>query len=102
LRTLLAGGDTAVLLGGSGPDGIALLRFRPALWSEAPECWLAQLYVVPPARGRGLGRALLTAAIEHARARGADYMDLATGEDDTAARSLYERLGFDVRGGHAS
>jgi ribosomal protein S18 acetylase RimI-like enzyme len=30
-----------------------------------------------------------------ARARGADYMDLGTSEDDVAARSLYESLGFD-------
>lgn len=33
-------------------------------------------------------------AIEVARARGADYMDLGTSEDDVAARSLYESLGF--------
>jgi ribosomal protein S18 acetylase RimI-like enzyme len=26
-------------------------------------------------------------------------MDLGTGEDDTAARALYERLGFNNRGG---
>jgi ribosomal protein S18 acetylase RimI-like enzyme len=99
IRRLLAAGDTAVLLGGTGPDGIALLRFRLALWSDALECYLAELYVAPPSRRHGLGRALMTAAIDHARARGADYMELGTGEDDVAARALYESLGFDNRGG---
>ena len=76
-----------------------MLRFRLAIWSEAPECYLAELYVAPPSRGRGLGRALMSAAIDHARGRGADYMELGTAEDDVAARALYESLGFDNRGG---
>jgi ribosomal protein S18 acetylase RimI-like enzyme len=94
VRQLLAGGETKVLLGGSGPDGLAVLRFRPALWTEGLECYLAELYVGPEQRGHGLGRALMEAAIELARAEGADGMDLGTSEDDVAARALYESLGF--------
>jgi ribosomal protein S18 acetylase RimI-like enzyme len=97
VRELLAGGDTAVLLGGAGPDGLAVLRFRAALWTTALESYLAELYVVPSLRRRGLGHALLEAAIEHACARGADYMELGTSEDNVAARTLYERLGFTNR-----
>jgi ribosomal protein S18 acetylase RimI-like enzyme len=63
------------------------------------ECYLAELYVVPDRRGQGLGRALMEAAIELARAEGADYMDLNTSEDDVAARALYESLGFTNREG---
>ena len=99
IERLLANGDTAVLLAGAGPDGLAVLRFRPAIWSEALECYLAELYVVPAMRGRGLGRALMNAAIEFARERGADYMDLGTAETDVAARALYESLGFSNREG---
>jgi ribosomal protein S18 acetylase RimI-like enzyme len=99
IRQLLADGDINVLLAGDGPDGLAVLRFRASIWSQALECYLAELYVVPARRGQGLGRALMEAAIELARARGADYMDLGTGEDDVAARALYESLGFDNRGG---
>jgi ribosomal protein S18 acetylase RimI-like enzyme len=99
MRRLLALGDTAILLGGTGPDGVAVLRFRAAIWSDAPECYLAELYVVPQLRGQGLGRALMETAIEVARARGADHMDLGTSEDDVAARSLYESLGFVNREG---
>ncbi len=99
IRDLLHEGQTAVLLVGGGPDGLAVLRFRPAIWSQALECYLAELYVVAPLRGRGLGRALMQAAIELARSRGADHMDLGTGEQDVAARGLYESLGFSNREG---
>jgi len=99
MRRLLAIGDTVILLGGAGPDGVAVLRFRAAIWSDAPECYLAELYVVPQLRGQGLGRALMETAIEVARARGADHMDLGTSEDDVAARLLYESLGFINREG---
>jgi ribosomal protein S18 acetylase RimI-like enzyme len=95
----LEAGDTAVVLGGDGPDGLAVLRFRPGLWSTALECYLAELYVAPPRRGQGLGRAMMEAAIELARDRGADYMDLGTAETDVAARALYESLGFSNREG---
>ena len=99
IRELLAGGDTAILLAGSGPDGLAILRFRLAIATPGLECYVAELYVVPARRGQGLGRALMNAAIDEARARGADYMDLGTSEDDVAARALYESLGFVNREG---
>jgi len=94
IRVLLAQGDTAVIVGGTGPDGLAVLRFRLSIWSPGQECYLAELYVVPGRRGSGLGRALMEAAMEEARRQGADYMDLGTSETDTAARHLYESLGF--------
>ncbi len=94
MAELMAAGDTSVLLTEPGHDGIAVLRFRPAIWSSGLECYLAELYVVPERRGQGLGRALMEVSIDHARSRGADYMDLGTSEDDVAARRLYESLGF--------
>jgi ribosomal protein S18 acetylase RimI-like enzyme len=99
IQQMISAGDTAVLLAGPGPDGVAVLRFRPAIWSAALECYLAELYVAPDRRGRGLGRALMRAAIELARDRGADHMDLGTSEDDVAARRLYESFGFSNREG---
>ncbi len=99
VRELLPAGEITVLLGGTGPDGIAVLRFRADIWTQGLECYLAELYVVPDRRGQGLGRALMEAALELARAQGAVYMDLGTSEDDRAARGLYESLGFSNRGG---
>jgi ribosomal protein S18 acetylase RimI-like enzyme len=99
VEALLESGETSILLAGGAPDGLAVLRFRPAIWSQTLECYLAELYVIPSMRGRGLGRALMQAAIELARSRGADHMELGTGEQDVAARALYESLGFSNRGG---
>ena len=49
LGQLIEGGDTLVLLAGDGPDGLAVLRFRAAIWSSGLECYLAELYVTPAA-----------------------------------------------------
>ena len=99
VKELLAAGEITVLLGGGEPCGLAVLRFRPAIWAKALDCYLEELYVVPERRGRGLGRALMEAAIDLARREGAAHMDLGTGEDDVAARALYESLGFSNREG---
>jgi ribosomal protein S18 acetylase RimI-like enzyme len=99
LRRLLEEGEIYVLLAGTGPDGLALLRFRPALWSEGLEAYLQELYVIPDLRGQGIGRSLLEQAIALSRERGADGIDLNTGETDIAARGLYESMGFTNREG---
>jgi ribosomal protein S18 acetylase RimI-like enzyme len=99
LRPLLAEGDTIVLLAGYGPDGLALMRFRPSIWIEKLECYLGELYVVPDKRGRGIGRALMEEVFEVARAEGAGHIELNTSHDDVAARALYEKLGFTNREG---
>jgi ribosomal protein S18 acetylase RimI-like enzyme len=96
-RRLLADREITVLLGGERPDGLALLRFRPSVWTPTLDAYLEELYVAPDRRGRGIGRALLQAAIDAARERGAAHIDLNTSEDDTAARALYERTGFTDR-----
>jgi ribosomal protein S18 acetylase RimI-like enzyme len=95
VRELLAGGDTGLVVAGDAPVALALMRFRLSLWGRGLECYLAELYVIPALRGQGIGRALMEAAMDLARARGADYMDLGTAETDVAARRLYESLGFD-------
>lgn len=96
---LLESGEVTVLLGGDPPEGFAQLRFRPSLSTGALDAYLEELYVVPTTRGRGLGRTLLEAAMEHAKARGAAHIDLNTSEDDVAARALYESAGFTNREG---
>jgi ribosomal protein S18 acetylase RimI-like enzyme len=99
VRELLAGGDTVILLAGDEPDGVAVLRFRRSIWIEALECYLAELYVIPDKRGRGIGRALMDEVFQVARAEGAAHIELNTSDDDVAARALYESLGFTNREG---
>jgi len=82
------------LLAGPHDVGVAQLRFRDALFSEGKTCYLEELYVVPDRREQGHGRTLMETAIRVARDRGATTMELGTALDDTAARGLYESLGF--------
>jgi ribosomal protein S18 acetylase RimI-like enzyme len=94
IRVLLEHGDTIILVAGEPPCALSVTRFRPGLWSPKLEAYLAELYVVPERRGHGIGRALMDATMVMARERGADTMELGTGEADVAARALYESLGF--------
>jgi ribosomal protein S18 acetylase RimI-like enzyme len=94
VRELADAGEAIVLLAGDGPDGVLVLRLRPSLWAQGLDAYLEELFVVPHARRRGHGRALVEEAIRIARAAGAVRMDLGTGEDDAPARALYESLGF--------
>jgi len=84
LRDLLAAGAFAY----AQDDGFVLARVAGG------EAEILTLAVAPPARGQGLGRRLLLAAIAHARALGADTMFLEVGADNPAALALYARLGF--------
>ena len=59
LERLIEAGETTVLLAGSGPDGVAVLRFRPLVFEDGLHAYLEELYVAPALRGQGLGRALL-------------------------------------------
>lgn len=93
LRALMESGETAVALA-DDDLGVAVLRLRENLWSDARECYLAELYIVPARRGQGLGRALLGHALDLARERGCDRIELGTSEDDVAARKLYTKMGF--------
>ncbi len=90
-------GRMTYLLGGDGRAtalGFAQVSFRPSVWADEPIGYLEELYVVPERRGEGIGRALMEAVLALAREHGAAGMEVITGEDDTAARALYESVGF--------
>jgi GNAT superfamily N-acetyltransferase len=68
--------------------GLSTFRARPLLN-------IHDLAVLPPYRGRGIGRALLQAAEEHARLQGCCRLTLEVLESNAGARALYQRFGFD-------
>jgi ribosomal protein S18 acetylase RimI-like enzyme len=58
---------------------------------DIPELGLA---ILEPYRRQGLGRALLVALIDRARADGIGALSLSVEDDNLAARTLYQNLGF--------
>src|SRR4051812_29657346 len=98
VERLLGDPDTEFLLGAAGdnapPAGVAQLRFRFGVWRAGGDCLLEDLYVDESARGAGLGRALVEATLERARARGCRRVELDTNERNDAALRLYGSFGF--------
>jgi ribosomal protein S18 acetylase RimI-like enzyme len=94
VREHMARDLSVFLLAGPRRVGVAQLRFREYLLRGSPICYLEELYVVPERRGEGHGRMLMETALDVARERGATTMELGTAVSDSAARGLYESLGF--------
>lgn len=62
--------------------------------SLAHTFWVHAVYVHPDARGSGASAALMQAAIEGAKAKGASRVVLWVNEANTTACRFYERIGF--------
>ena len=94
VERLMPRDDTEFLLGGDPPAGVVQLRYRYGVWWDAEDCNVEDVFVSTEARGSGLGRALVSAAIDRARERGCRRMELDTGADNAPAQGLYRSLGF--------
>lgn len=98
VERIIDGGDGEYLLGAATTDAepvaVCQLRFRWSVWKSAEDCWLEDLYVREEARRAGVGRALVEAAVERARERGARRIELDVSEDNEPARRLYAACGF--------
>jgi GNAT superfamily N-acetyltransferase len=57
-----------------------------------PTCYLQDLFTDEAVRGRGVGRALITAVCDEARAAGATRVYWQTHETNATARALYDRV----------
>lgn len=74
--------------------GYTQTRFWASVWACGTEAQLDDLFVVPSARGRAVGRSLLRYALERAAARGARRFGLNTNERNEAAQALYRSEGL--------
>jgi len=98
VERLMERGEAEYLLGAphsdAPPAAVVQLRFRFAIWFAAPDCTLEDLYVSPAARGVGLGRAMVEAALARAVERECRRVELDVDEDNAPARALYASAGF--------
>lgn len=93
---MLASPAAILLLSGeeSSPRGFALVTLRPTPYSDGPLAVLDELYVVPSARGRGLGSELLAAVEEELLARGCPELHIDVDEGDEDTRRFYVAHGY--------
>jgi GNAT superfamily N-acetyltransferase len=72
--------------------GIAHYSFTYSTWTKAPHLYLEDLFVDPEHRGNGIGKELILALEEPAKARGSEKIYWETHKDNKVARSLYEGI----------
>ncbi len=83
--------DGAFLVGYEGDRAIAIGGVRRL---GDGICEIKRMYVVPDARSRGVGRALLTALEEAGRQLGYERARVDLGPKQTDSRALFEKTGY--------
>jgi GNAT superfamily N-acetyltransferase len=81
-----------------GIVGLAHFLYHRSTIQIAPTCYLSDLFTADTVRGRGVGRALISAVYEHAKVAGSSRVYWQTHETNSVAMRLYdqvaERSGF--------
>jgi len=72
--------------------GLVHYLFHRSTNHIGPVCYLQDLYTIEAARGQGVGRALINAVCDQARAAGSIRVYWLTQEDNHTARLLYDRV----------
>jgi GNAT superfamily N-acetyltransferase len=72
---------------------VGIVHFMAHAHTNGPDvCYLQDLFTDARSRGRGVGRALIAAVADWARARGCGRVYWATQRGNTTARSLYDQI----------
>jgi ribosomal protein S18 acetylase RimI-like enzyme len=74
---------------------LGLMTF--STWRGAPGLYVVDLFVLPEARGRNAGLALLRFQAQRFASRGARFIKLEVDETNTGAERFYARLGFNKK-----
>jgi ribosomal protein S18 acetylase RimI-like enzyme len=98
LQSQLANADAAVFVAerGSAVIGYVFAALEPVSWKELRAAcgFIHDIAVDEAGRGSGVATALMAAAVDWLRSRGAPRVVLGTAERNAAAQRLFEKLGF--------
>jgi ribosomal protein S18 acetylase RimI-like enzyme len=75
--------------------GLLSASQRWTLWHTGPCALIEELAVDERARRQGVGRALIQAALDWAKAQGCSEVEVSTDHDNLDAQAFYRRLGFE-------
>jgi len=75
-----------------GLVGLVHYLFHRSTSRIAPTCYLQDLFTLPAARGKGVGRALIDAVYSRARDQGLQRVYWQTHESNATGRRLYDRV----------
>jgi GNAT superfamily N-acetyltransferase len=75
------------------PEGFAHALLHAGTWSPKPLCYLEDLFVLPEARGQGIGRALIEALAARGGREGWLRLYWQTASGNKAAQRLYDAVG---------
>lgn len=78
---------------GGKPVGLVHYLFHRHAWKVENVCYLQDLFALPDARGKGVGRALIEAVYDQADRNGAPAVYWLTQDFNHTARTLYDRVG---------
>ena len=97
IQALVADPAVTLLLARDGEEVIGtttVIVYTTPFWIKAR---LDEVVVDEAARGKGVGAALVSAALDVARQKGAEVAELQSGVQRGAANRLYPRMGFKLR-----
>jgi GNAT superfamily N-acetyltransferase len=101
IETLLANpGYGRILLiktGGGEIVGYAVMAFGFSLEFGGRDAYVDEIFILEPQRGKGLGSAALEAVCQRARTYGLCALHLEVERDNTNAKALYLKNGFEDR-----
>lgn len=69
-------------------------RYPNQLGGDLPSAEVLSIAVSEPARGKGIGKALMHAALDEFRRRGIDRVKVAVGDTNQTANAFYRRCGY--------
>jgi GNAT superfamily N-acetyltransferase len=76
--------------------GLAHFLYHRFMWTVEDTCYLMDLFTVPNQRGKGIGRALITAVHDRAKQDGVPTTYWNTQETNYKGRMLYDQLATKV------